>query len=254
MSDPLEFLSGQSGQAEDLTPQNDPAPADRPRGEHGHFAPLTPPEPTPPAATPAAPPEAVQPTAEPGHVPISAMLDEREKRQAATARADTLERQMAEMRAQAAPPPPLEPDEARRLDLFIVRRDLSRDLAAGKYGDETVKTIEAWAADRCNHDQAFNQQILNARNPFEAVKAAYDRNQIITKVTPDRLAAFEAWEAAQAAGQGAAPALAPNPTPPAAAPRAPIPRSLANAPGNGGAGGESIPVGPGAAFAAVIRR
>src|SRR5436309_2001042 len=53
-------------------------------------------------------------TAEAGHVPISALLDEREKRQAERAARETLERQLAELSAMVAPEPPPTQEESVR--------------------------------------------------------------------------------------------------------------------------------------------
>jgi len=92
----------------------------------------------------------------------------------------------------------------------------------------------------------FNQQMLSSEDPYEAAYQAYNREQIVAKVSPDRLAAFEAWEKAQAEAQAAAPTHTPSTAP------APPPRSLATAPGNGAAGAPHIPVGEGEAFRAAI--
>ena len=167
------------------------------------------------------------------------MLDEREKRQAA-------ERQLNELRARQEPPPPPTPDEAMRQALYVQNLRSSRRFAEREYGKEQIATVHDWAEKRCAEDPIFNQQMLSSEDPYEAAYQAYNREQIVAKVSPDRLAAFEAWEKAQAEAQAAAPTHTPSTAP------APPPRSLATAPGNGAAGQPHIPVGEGEAFRAAI--
>ncbi len=177
----------------------------------------------------------------PGHVPISALLDERDKRQAERARADGLETQIAAMLAQAQPAQPLEPHEAVKQALYAQNLRSSRRFAEREYGKDQIASVHDWAARQCDQDPAFNEQMRGAEDPYEAACQAFNREQVLATVKPGDLAAFNAWREAQAS-QGAqvqAPAKAP-------------PRTLANAPGNGGAG--RSPIGPGQAFAAVIRR
>jgi hypothetical protein len=213
-------------------PAAEPATPGPARGPDGKFAAKE----TPAAAEPAPTPP---PAPEPGHVPISAMLDEREKRQA-------LERQLAELKARQEPPKPLEPTEQLQQALYTQNLRASRKFAEREYGKEQIEAVHKWAAEKCDSDPIFNQQMLSSEDPYEAAYQAYNREQIVAKVSPDRLAAFEAWEKAQAEAQAAAPIH----TPSTAAP--PPPKSLATAPGNGAAGAPHIPVGEGEAFRAAI--
>jgi hypothetical protein len=169
------------------------------------------------------------------------MLDEREKRQA-------LERRLAEIEANKAPTPPPPPEEQLRQALYAQNLKVSRKFAERQYGADTIAQVHDWAAKRCDEDRHFNAQMQSSDDPYEAAYQAYNREQIVQKVSPERLAAFEAWEAAQAAAQ--AQAQTPAHQPAAAVP----PRSLANAPGNGAAGAPHVPTGPGEAFRAVIPR
>lgn len=177
----------------------------------------------------------------PGHVPISALLDERDKRQTERARADGLENQIAAMLAQAQPPQPLEPHEAVKQALYAQNLRSSRRFAEREYGKDQIASVHDWAARQCDQDPRFNEQMRGAEDPYEAACQAFNREQVLRTVKPGDLAAFNSWREAQAS-QGAA-VQAPLKTPP---------RTLANAPGNGGAG--RSPIGPGQAFAAVIRR
>ena len=276
MSDKLAFLSGPAAEAETVsapaaeqtepqsapapaTSQTDPASGSQERGADGRFvsqAPeAAPAAQTPPvAAAPAAPAAAAptEPTPPAGHVPLSVLLDEREKRQA-------YERQLAELRSRQAPAQPVPPEEQVQQALYAQNLRTSRRFAERTYTPELVATVHDWAARRCDEDPIFNQQMRSSEDPYEAAVQAYHRDQILAAVkTPAELEAFRAWQAAQAAG-GAAPTAAapasvthtptPNPTP---APPPP-PRSLATASGNGAAGAPHVPVGAGEAFRTVIR-
>jgi hypothetical protein len=116
------------------TPDQEPRD-DRPRDEHGRFAPRRQDE-------DAAPPAARQ---EPGPIPIQALLDERERRQKA-------ERERDEWRQRAAPPPTPQP----RPDVFAdpdgafehIRAEFRRDLELER---------QQRAVDRLNYSVATAQ-------------------------------------------------------------------------------------------------
>jgi hypothetical protein len=205
---------------------------DEPEGEDTHVedpAPETPPAPAP---------------AEPGHVPLGTLLDEREKRQAAERTAKALEDRLAAQQ----PQPPDTPEARFEATRYADNLRYSRKFADKAYGADLVSTVHDWAFQKCASDPFFNAQMRSSDDPYEAAMQAYNREQILAKVSPSDLEAFEAWKAANAAAQAQTPA---TPHPPAVAP---LPRSLADAPGTGGAGRTHIPVGPGEAFAAAISR
>lgn len=183
---------------------------------------------------------------EPGHVPISALLDEREKHQAERAQREALERQIADWRAMAEPPPA--PEDAVHQALYAQNLRASRRFAEREYGKEAIAAVHDWAARRCDEDPQFNQQMHAAEDPYEAACHAFNREQILQTVKPSDLAAFKAWRD----GRGAQAAQAQTGQLQAGRTPAP-PRTLAGAPGNGGSGPARHPIGPGQAFAAVIR-
>jgi hypothetical protein len=204
-------------------------------------------EPPPPASAPDAGEtpalQTLAPPLEPGHVPVAALLDERDKRKAA-------ERRLAEVEAgRKADVPP--PEQTTAQQLWAVRMDLSRELLASQIGEAEVEALHQWGFEKCGSDPLFNQQVLQSKNPYAFLRQARQREQLLAEVSPDDLDDYKAWKAAKAAAKdaGETPALrasTPVPTPP---------RSLANAPNAGGAGALSeTPMGPGAAFAAAIRR
>ncbi|HEY7853106.1 MAG TPA: hypothetical protein VIB82_09025 [Caulobacteraceae bacterium] len=181
---------------------------------------------------------------EPGQVPISAMLDEREKRQGLEKQLAAFKAREAEARRAAAEPPP--PDEQFTAALHAQNLRVSRRFAEREYGPELMATVHDWAVARCDADPFFNAQMRSSDDPYGAAFQAYNREQIAAKVTPERLAAFEAWEAAQAAIQ------AQTPTPPPQSVAAP-PRSLANAPGNALGTRDTPPRDEGDIFADTLR-
>lgn len=191
---------------------------------------------------------------EDGHVPISALLDEREKRQAERAQRESLERQIADIRAQAMPPRELAPTEQLEVALYSQNLRASRRFAEREYGKDSVATIHDWATRRCDEDPNFNQQMRLSDDPYEAAIQAYNREQVLRTVRPDDLAAFKAWQAAQAAAEGRSPTHSRERGSHPSTLVKPVPRSLATASGTGGAGAPHVPIGPGLAFANAINR
>lgn len=220
-------------QVQAADPQAEHAQAPQ-RGPDGKFAP----KPAEAAMEPTSPPA--------GQVPISALLDEREQRQSAQKQAKELQDRLAALERQSAEPAPAE--EQFQAALYAQNLRVSRRFAERQYGQELTATVHEWAAAKCDADPIFNASIRSSDDPYEAAVQAYNRDQLVAKVSPERLAAFEAWEKAQAELQGQAQTV----QQPAA--EAPLPRSLADAPGNGAAGAPHIPVGPGEAFNAAISR
>ena len=163
---------------------------------------------------------------------LSALLDEREKRQAA-------ERRIAELEARQAPQDPLSSDPTVEDRLRAVAITASRKFAEKEYGKDVVAKVHDWALAKCDADPHFNHAMTSSDDPYESAYQAFNREQIIDAVrTPDDLAEFQAWKAAKAA-----------PPPP----QPPLPKSLATAPGNGAAGKAHVPVGAGQAYGSIIR-
>ena len=137
------------------------------------------------------------------------------------------------------PRPAEPPADTARLEQALQAQTLSvsRKFADRQYGAETTARLHDWAAARCDTDPAFNQQMRVSDDPYEAAMQAWRREQVFAAVGPEDLEAFKAWKAAGAVTQPTA-----------------VPRSLATAPGHGGAGQPHIPVGDGEAYGAVFRR
>jgi hypothetical protein len=176
----------------------------------------------------------------PGHVPLSAMLDEREKRQ-------SLERQLNDLQQHLAPAPPPPLEEQVEARLYSSNLSASRRFAEREHGKEAVGAIHQWAVARCDADPFFNQQMRSSDDPYEAAFQAYNRERVVAEVGAGDLEAFRAWKAGSAAAQGQS--LYPSHSQSATR----IPRSLANAPGNGAAGRSGAAVGEGNAYAGLFK-
>jgi hypothetical protein len=202
------------------------------------------PEPTPEAkpqpeesANPLVPP-VVEAKPDPGFVPITSMLDEREKRQ-------KLEAELAQLRASQQQPQP-EPvpnmfedpegfqayqQQFANQTAINVKLDLSEDMARQAHGDELVDQARDWALQRFQSIPGFQAHVLGQRNPYGFVVQEYRKAQIADQITPEDLAQFQAWKTAQAQIQTPAP---PTAAAPPNSPRSVPPRSLASAPSAGG--------------------
>lgn len=156
-----EILSGDEPVQEVTTPEPtteapEPAKEPQPRGEHGHFAPKEPKEPVvEPTEEPASPAPDKPAAATP---PPPGVIEERNRRKEAEARAAELERQLAAL-SQPKPAAPAEPakpvDIWENPDGFVkaaldpiqqelaqTRFDLSLDRAIATHGEDAVKAAE----------------------------------------------------------------------------------------------------------------
>lgn len=240
----------------------------QPRDESGKFAakpteaaapvPATPaaPDATPAPPAPVAPTEPVK--AEPGHVPVSALLDEREKRQERDRRIAELERQIAQQTQRPQQTPSFQTPE--EIAAYVQREaadarwqataNFSEYNAREKHGDETVDAAIQWALSRSQQEVAslgfspFAVEQQRQRHPVDWIVRQHETEKTAQELGSDR-EGFIRREAirlglisdpANPAPQSQqAPAL-PQP----AAPK-PVPRpSLASAPTAGGI--QTVPV------------
>ncbi len=183
-------------------------------------------EQVPPVAAPV-----VEAKPDPGFVPISVLLEERDKRKAAEALAQ-------QYRPQQQDPQPI-PDvlddpegfgrsltSAAANQVLNVKLELSEDVARDKFGDAVVDAARDWAVAQFQARPGFQQQVLSQRNPYKFVVEQYQREQVASELTPDDVAQFKAWKAAQAQ-------VAQQPTQPIPAAVTPPPQSLVSAPSAG---------------------
>lgn len=206
-------------------------------------------EPTPELANDAPPEPAPQPIEAPqpepqqppqaAHVPITALLEERERRQRAEQEAQRLQQQF---QPPELPDPYEDPQgfaqlqeqrwQAQRLS---DRLNMSEEMVRTTHGDEVVNAAQQWAMQRFQQTPAFQAEVYAQRNPYGFVVKEYQRAQTLEKLggaDPAQVEAFLAWRAANQGGATPQPAAAPaaSPTPRPTAP----PPSLAAAPSAGG--------------------
>jgi len=135
----------------------------------------------------AAPPAAVE---EARHIPISALLDERDKRKAAMAEAEALRRKIAEYEAKEQPPVDFfaDPDAA----LAVAQRtamaaalqtklETSRFLAEKEFGADVVN--EAYAFFDANPH--LSQSLIKSASPFHEAVTTYRRQKAMAEIGDD---------------------------------------------------------------------
>lgn len=240
MDEDEDIFSGAFGPDEAETVKDKPAetPAPEPEPKATEQAPepaqAEAPQPEPQPEPPAEP--------EPRHVPLTAMLDERDKRKA-------LEAELAQLRAaqvQHQPEPEVLPDifedpegytralnERFERNLYQQTLRVSERFARTQYGSETTDAALQWGHAQCAADPLFNAKVRQSDDPVGYVVQQYQRDQIASQVSPDEFAAFQAWKQAQTQVQAAPQAQPPGASPPIPAKTVP-PRSLASAPSAGG--------------------
>lgn len=250
MRDLPDFLSDEPSRASEATqspepaaqPEPQPTPEanqGQPRDETGKFAPKVTAEPEP-APQPAPQPEP-QPVAH--SVPLPTFLEMRDKLSHTEAELKRLTEWRQQQEAQARAQPVNVPDpnedpvgyqeyqrEAVQAEMFVMRRDFSRQFAVTQHGQEAVDAAWKWGIERCDADPHFNAKVRGHPDPAGFVVSEWKRDQVASKVDPNEYEAYLAWKAAgghQAAPAQLAPAGAPTP-----APVAPRP-SLAAAPSAG---------------------
>ena len=191
-------------------------------------------------------PESTEEQPEARHVPLVALLDEREKRQAAQREADELRRQIEAQRKPQQPaqvPDPYEDPAGFQQHVqnqidersFAVTAEISGRFAEQKYGKETVEEAVRWAqAEGAQRNPFLGQQVRTSNDPVGFVVEQYQREQFWQKYGSDP-SALQQLVTTQ-------PIAAPQPAAPAAPKPIAPPRSLAAAPGAGG-GHQSIPDG-----------
>lgn len=175
-----------------------------------------------PAPDPA--PEAAPADQQHGFVPIAALLDERDKRQAADAEAKRLRewREQQEAMARRQPPPSLDDDphgfhehQAAQIQsaLYDQKLAFSQRMAVVEHGKDAVEAAKDWYNTYAAQDPFFDRKVASSDDPYGVVIVEWKRQQLLSKVDPTDLDAFLAWKAQQA---GQAPVV--NPNAPAGAP------------------------------------
>lgn len=269
-TDPLTFLDNKP---EPAAPPDTPAPPPEPlTAEPATELPATT-EATPPAPppAPAAPPVTAPAPQETPRIPLPELLNERERRQAAEARArqteEALQLLIRQQQQAQQPPPDIFQDPNAYLQQQVMapvmqqmasmRAQMSEQMAAMKHGAETVK--EAMTA---LHQHPEGRQIAAALDadpdPYGKLVAWHKRESILKQIGDDPdafvMRRYQELAAKQAQAQGFAPPGAPTTPQPYARPAVPPP-SLASMPAAPAAiqPGNTAALGPGDRFAHVFK-
>lgn len=198
-------------------------------------------EPAPePAPVEAAPPAAV--AKDDGRVPLTVVLDERDKRQRAEAEAARFRQQVEAFQRQQQPQTPPDPiEDANGFGQFVLsqvqqatmanRLQMSRFFAEEKFGAETVAAAMQWFDAQ---PRAVSEQFLSSPSPFHAAVAHYQSHKAAEeRSSPDYEATLRAKIKAELMAEIQAPSTL-----------SPPPKSLASAAGTGraspSAGGDPL--------------
>jgi hypothetical protein len=199
---------------------------DRPRDEHGRFAPKQPAEPDP---EPPAPPQAVQAATDEAQIPPWRLREMREERDAANQRYQETQRQLEMLQRQMPKPEPkpapdlfenptgaieygvqqgLTPYE-QRLQAMEAREQArleyySRREAFREHGEPTVRTAYDWLADGVSKRDPDVMHVYNramqSEHPYDAVVQAYKRVSVMQQI--EAAGGVDKWREQQlAAGQ-----------------------------------------------------
>jgi hypothetical protein len=154
----------------------------------------------------AAPPVAAE--EKPQTIPITALLDEREKRQDAIRKAEgserraeeaerrlkELERRIAAAQQQRKPPDFFEkPEEAVKAQvdpilhrMFSDKLDFSEALAEEKYGAETVETAKQAFIQAMQEDpDLYRKVVVTSKHPYDAVVKWHKKHSALSKIGDD---------------------------------------------------------------------
>lgn len=219
--------------------ENEPAPPAAPAPTPQSDAPPAPPPTASPAPVTPDPAPASQPKPD-GHIPIAALLDEREKRK-------ELERRLREFEEKQQkqdtpiPDPIADPEgynarleEQRTRDKQDLIFRFSEQFAARQHGADVVKQAMEWLGQELQSNPALWPVISSHADPAEHVVQLHKRHLRFAKLgdkDPDEyareIAVARRDEFLQLLGQQGAPAAAPSPQPPKPPPPRP---SIASAP------------------------
>lgn len=199
---------------------------------------------------------------QPDHIPISALLDEREKRQRYERDVEELRKRLDEATRQPrAPVDPLIDPEAFQRQYEDGLRETEWKLltkfshmgAVRQHGAEVVNAAEAWVKDELSANPGFWQTIQSQSDPYDFVVRQHKRHLSLAKIGESDP---EAWAEQWAVANGYVKPIQPTQAAVAGAPipqPTPLPRpSLASAP-SAASKSPNVPMGPGASFEAVFK-
>lgn len=148
------------------------------------------------AAEPVAP-EVVQPEPvvvpdepKPGHIPIAALMDERDKRKAAEERLKVLEARQAEQ--PKTPDPYDDPQgfaayqESKVQQAVLANKfEMSDVIAKQAHGEEAVNAASEWAMEKAKADPTFAAQYMREAHPIDWIVRQHKRDGIYSQLPTD---------------------------------------------------------------------
>ena len=191
-------------------------------------------------------------------VPITALLDEREKRQAETRRREELEQQLQRYQQPQEEYIPQDPRELLQITLeqqqkvaFNERLNMSEIMARQAHGDDAVAAAQRAFLEASQQNPALGEQLQGQVHPYDFVMRWHKQHQLMSEIGQDP----DAWRKAETerirqqvlaelSGKG----VSPQPSRSSQQP----PPSIVNNPSSGRA--DSIPVGPGYAFEGLFSK
>jgi len=208
-------------------PQPDPAPADPIREDNGRFA------------------------------PVSALQEERQKRQELERRLALLEAPKPQPQAEQprAPDPYDDPQgfaafqrQQTQQSMLEMRFQMSHEMAKTQFGPDVVEQARVWASEKAAKDPAFDLAMGQQAHPLAWVVQQHKRDALLQQIGEDpdeyvRRRYAELTAGTQPAPIAAVPAAVPAATPQPVPVPAPPPRSLVSEPAAGGAAIKDIPTG-----------
>jgi hypothetical protein len=234
------FIRDEQGRFAKADEQSEPAPPAEPATPQASEPPA-PPQTAAPAPAAPDPTAATQQQAN-GHIPIAALLDEREKRKELERRLREIEEKQQQQTKAPIPDPIADPegyqqalDAQRQRDKQDLVFRFSEQFAARQHGPEVVKTAMEWLGEELRSNPALWSTIESHPDPAEHVVQLHKRHLRVSKLgdkDPDEyareLALARRDEFLQLLNQQGAPAAAaPSPQPPKPPPPRP---SIASAP------------------------
>lgn len=191
-------------------------------------------------------------------IPIAAVLDERDKRQAAERRAQELEQRLSQYTQQQEEYVPTDPREIIQYTLaeqqkiaFNERLNISELMARQAYGDDEVTAAQQAFMEASQSDPNLAAQLQGQVHPYDWVLRWHKSYRLMSEIAPDP----EAWRSAERERlrqellqeiQGTAQ------RPASSKPSQQPPPSVVSLPSSGRAG--QTPTGPGLAFEGLFRR
>lgn len=194
-------------------------------------------------------------------VPLDALKEEREKRQAIEREYRALKAQLDQPAKPANVPDPFDDpkgfaayqSEQFQSAILTERFTMSDIMAKQAHGEDVVQEAAQWAIEKSQADPTFYQRYISQPHPIDWIVRQHKQDGLVSQIGDDP----DAWVRKRAAELGltAAPVAAAAPVVAApqqqASPPARVPRSIANE-GSGGSDIRHVPTGPLAGVDAVF--